>query len=79
MLESYRIFVGHSDNYKDNTECKGGPYMSPEEPTTYGAETWCNLAGQYVSIIRDFSMDSYEYKSFNICELDILGEPLLTA
>ena len=67
-LSDIEIYIGNSQNYQDNALCPDGPHLSDG----YGDEIWCNLAGQYVSIVKDVSgMSDYD---ITICELDIMGE-----
>ena len=41
----------------------------------YGDEIWCNLEGDHVSIVKDFTgMAGYD---ITICELDIMGEEMV--
>ena len=54
QLTGFKIYVGSSTSYEENEECPGGPY-STERTDGHGVEVWCNLPGQYVSIVRDYS------------------------
>ena len=53
LFEGFRIFVGSSSNYLNNTECPGGPYMNIGDGSfsewggywPYGVEVWCPLQG----------------------------------
>ena len=41
----------------------------------FGRETWCNLKGQYTSIVADLSQDSKVKKDYEmrLCQLGIMG------
>ena len=66
--------MGSSTSYLENEECPGGPY-STESTDGYGIEVWCNIPGQYVSIVRDYSAET-TFESLTICEMAIFGEEI---
>ena len=43
------------------------------DDTDLGFETWCNRAGEYVSLVRDFS-DYSDMEYLSICDFAIFGE-----
>ena len=43
-----------------------------EEFWNYGAEIWCNLKGQYTTIVADLTQLSGNYE-MSICNLGVMG------
>ena len=78
LLWGYQIFVGESPNYQYNAECEGSPYITDGDTvgdSDKGKEIWCNRAGEYVSLVRDFA-DFPDMQSISICDLPIFGDPI---
>ena len=68
LFNNYEIYIGDDTNWTNNVKCEGGPFMHLEDTNSYsddpytgdtiwnfGRETWCNLKGQYTSIVADLS------------------------
>ena len=63
LFDKFQIYIGNDPDWQNNTECPGGPFMDYGDGSLsewggvwpYGAEVWCNLTGQFVSIVRDYS------------------------
>ena len=61
--DKFQIYIGNDPDWQNNAECPGGPFMDYGDGSLsewggvwpYGAEVWCNLTGQFVSIVRDYS------------------------
>ena len=51
----------------NHDNASNGPFWN------YGSEVWCNLEGQYVTIVVDASNDGKDYDSIAICSLGIMG------
>ena len=49
-----------------NTDCY-------DDLWNYGKEIWCNMKGQFVSIVADFSSLSGQQYSASICSLGLMG------
>ena len=39
----------------------------------FGVEVWCNVEGQFVTIVADFTEKSGESYELSICSLGIMG------
>ena len=54
----FEIYVGNDPDYNNNVKCAGGPYLpfdsgfNDYETWPGGFEAWCNLEGEYVTILR---------------------------
>ena len=81
------IYIGDDPDYTKNPQCPGGPFMQTNDPKffstitlssiseqfwNYGAEIWCNLEGQYISIVADLTDLSGVYE-MSICNLGVMG------
>ena len=58
LIWNYDIYVGESENYWENSRCELSPYLPDDTVLTVGdtgQEIWCDRAGQYVSVVRDYS------------------------
>ena len=68
--QNYEVYIGNNADYRKNQKCAGGPHMITTDtnnyveksPTPaaypqwkYGKELWCNLEGQYMTIVADLS------------------------
>ena len=87
LFQNYEIYIGDSSDWSQNTKCPGGPFMRYDDPNSFsvdplygetiwnfGRETWCNLKGQYTSIVADLSGLSAETNyDIKICQLGIMG------
>ena len=65
--QNYEVYIGNNEDYKKNNKCAGGPHMVTTDPNNYiaadptvpypqwkyGKELWCNLEGQYMTIVAD--------------------------
>ena len=57
-FNDFRLYVGHSSDYHQNTECPGGPYLGPSDDdyasatSRLGAEVACGATGRYVSLVK---------------------------
>ena len=88
LFNNYEIYIGDDSDWNNNVKCPGGPFMQLTDNDSYsvdpysgqtiwnfGRETWCNLKGQYTSIVADLSQggtvpSSYEKR---LCQLGIMG------
>ena len=58
-FNNFKLYVGPSSAYQQNTECPGSPYLGPSDPdytspeSRLGAEVWCGTTGRYVSLVKD--------------------------
>ena len=59
LVGPFELYVGYSTDYTENSKCKDGPYLVDgyDPNLTYewpaGVEVWCDLIGDYVSLVRD--------------------------
>lgn len=77
MLWGFSIYIGDYPNYKHNALCPGSPFLPDGDTLSHsdiGLEIWCNLEGQYISVVRDYS-DHSTMVSITLCDLAIFGEP----
>ena len=74
-LWNFRIFVGTNSDYNFNSECPGSPFQStqPTGNDAVGLEIWCNLDGDFVSIVRDFSSQVGTTYEVTLCDVAIFG------
>ena len=58
-----------------NSECPGSPFQStqPTGNDAVGLEIWCNLDGNFVSIVRDFSSQVGTTYEVTLCDVAIFG------
>ena len=35
FFQNYEIYIGNNTDYSKNHKCAGGPFLNPNEPTTY--------------------------------------------
>lgn len=71
----------------ENVACPGGPFQKVDDIAgsynsdrtgkdlwNFGKEVWCNLEGQFVTIVADLgaleNLDSYE---MSICSIGVMG------
>ena len=77
-FNNFRLYVGHSTDYNQNTECPGGPYLGPgdsdyvSDESRLGAEVACGATGRYVSLVKQ-SGDPGAYDTFEVCTLGVLA------
>ena len=68
-LQNFQVHIGDSHDYTKNTACPGGPFLKTDDSKnynadsaswdkvwSYGKEMWCDLEGQYVSLVADLSV-----------------------
>ena len=73
LTQNVEIYIGNDPDYTMNQKCAGGPFMVVGDTNwyttgstgnnsgnewNYGLEVWCNLEGQYVTIVSDMSQYS---------------------
>ena len=90
-MQNLRIYIGEDTDYTKNAECPGSPFLKFNDlASSYvwnpvlnaytlkgGFEVWCNLQGQYTTLVFDYS-EAFAYDSsylidFTICSLGIFG------
>ena len=65
------MIVGDKENWY-----RKGEYSGPKESGdmwNYGAEVWCNLEGQFVTIVFDLTHLSGQPYTMTICSLGLMG------
>ena len=87
-FQNFRVYIGDDPDYTKNQECPGGPFMRTDDPKSYstvflngsnesmwnyGIEIWCNLEGQYTSIVADLTDLSGQSYEMSICNLGVMG------
>ena len=68
-IQNFQVYISNSPDYAENAACPGGPFMKVDESSSYnndhhswdrmwnyGSEIWCNLEGQYVSLVADLTV-----------------------
>ena len=90
QLLNVEIHIGNSSDWSQNPKCAGGPFLDPDDPDVWyyctgtdgemdlwpnGIEQWCNMEGQYVTIVADYNSvkDAYSTLEPSICDLGIFG------
>ena len=87
-LQNFEIYVGNSEDYSWNKACPGGPYQKVDDTSSsylydsdknhylwnFGKEVWCNLEGQFVTILADLSaLANEDWYTMSICSLGVMG------
>lgn len=92
LFSDFNIYIGASEDWRLNTACAGGPFLRRDSPESYdtvtydgearsffkfGHEEFCNLPGQYVSIVQNVSRykddPTFNSQSIQICTVGIHG------
>ena len=87
FTQNYEVYIGNNEDYRKNQKCAGGPHMMTTDPNSYveasparthpmwkyGKELWCNLEGQYMTIVADLSHRTGTVYEQSICSLGIMG------
>ena len=64
LIGPFHVYVGFNDDYTLNEECNNGPYLvsatANPSPWPNGAEVWCGIQGNYVTIWRDRAVPDIE-------------------
>ena len=74
-LWKFRIIVGDDPDWRKNYDCSDTPYLEDEtalSQSNHAMEIWCNISGQYVSLIRSYQ-DYPDIVSVTICDFAIMG------